>query len=677
MDGDGMNRKRSGLAEKNLRAMQWEESTLGMECATSEVSAPAKVSIRSEMLRAALFLKLSGESYAMEGWTRAEKAYFARAAEAADILGEEPAAAFLSEDGLREAECILAGLSAWKTKRDLRHRTVSQIKDIARSFPPAAKEQSLALLLALYQEKNGKDSFPAQPGEEQKVADFISWAEEVLREYGADASLREALLHFGRWLCGADLQAYCRHFFDLKLLGTGRFREVLRFRSEGETLQEIGAKYGVTRERIRQLERRCVDLLLERAQSSRYPIFGLISVYRDGDRVLRKEEIEETIGKEYGGFLWYLATMRNEKKTGFLLDSAAAHYGEAERAVIVGDADRTDEAEEKRACIEARLRALPEILPVDDLYADMKRLSKEISCEEEVCLLAAENRYGFRGRYACRGRFTKSKMCEEVLRRKFPDGFKVSDKKAIAAFHKEWETCFGEPFDMTDRALIAKISEMGVLCGRGMYIHRDYVRCDPALLEAVYDYVEKNPKRAIPYTEIFTALADIFRGTSVRNRFWLRGVMKLYHAPYASDRDYLFKDRTGNIVYELTRFVAGRGCVEKEEILAAFPGWQDYNISFVTARCPQVIFLGGGRYMHAGRLSVTSSEKEAMREYLQDMLSQGPVVSKALFAKFSEMFPDFMQRNQIQTHRMLFGILQYVLADSFTFSRPYVRLKEE
>ncbi len=660
--------RKRGKRQRKEDAM-WEESLW------PEAAEATKASLRKELLQSALFLLLSGKPHSEEGWTKAEKTYFARAADAIRILGKESASVFLSEGNEKETDAILAGLLTLRDGRERKKRGRAQLEEAERNLPEAVRGKSLLFFWQLYQAWNPSEQCPLRPDPERTAADLVAWAEEVFAERGADLHTEEVILRFGKWLRGADLIACCRRFFNLNLLGTPRFYEVLRLRSEGVTLQEIGQKYGVTRERIRQMERRGVNVLARRVRLSRYPLLGLISAYRQGDRVLRKEEIEAEIGREYGNLLWYLATMGNGEKGGFLLDSPVSHYGEADGAVIVGNADRTDQAAEKRARIRERLLALPEILRIDDLYADMKKLAKEIPCEEEVCFLAAENCYGFRGRYACRGRFTKSKMCEEVLRRKFPDGFKVSDKKAIAAFHNEWENCFGEPLDMTDRALIAKISDMGVLCDRGKYIHRDYIHFEAKQLEPVYDYIRKSPKRAIPYAEIFTALAPVFEGTAIRNRFLLRGVMKLYHAPYASDRDYLFKDRTGNIVYELTRFVTKRGCAEKADILAAFPGWKEYNIAFVTARCPEVISLGAGRYLHAGRLSTVASETEAMREFLQETVRGGAVTSKTLLTEISTHFSDFVQRNQIKTPEMLFGILRYLFSDSLDFLRPYVSAK--
>ena len=197
-----------------------------------------------------------------------------------------------------------------------------------------------------------------------------------------------------------------------------------------------------------------------------------------------------------------------------------------------------------------------------------------------------------------------------------------------------------------------------------------------ALIDEINRYISDSPRTVLPYAEIYQAFSDRFFGTRISNRYALQGALKKYGCPFILRKDYVTKDRDMSMTEEFNRFVESRGEVYKSDIFEEFTAFSDTNIMFLLNRCPEIISLDNGRYMHASCLSCSESERVKMAAYLKNACYPVPVSARSLLNEFTLRFTDFMLQNRIDTPGKLFGILQYLFKNEFHFSRPYVSLED-
>ena len=80
--------------------------------------------------------------------------------------------------------------------------------------------------------------------------------------------------------------------------------EIFALRSKGETLEAVGSLYGVTRERIRQIESKVHKTFWNVYEKQKYDLIMLVYALRNGDNVLHFDELKNTVGDEFAAVLW-------------------------------------------------------------------------------------------------------------------------------------------------------------------------------------------------------------------------------------------------------------------------------------------------------------------------------------------------------------------------------------
>lgn len=526
----------------------------------------------------------------------------------------------------------------------------------------------------------GEDWLPFME-ENITVKDFALVSERIVSGKSSSTNLNytmalaEQISSFGKWLSmiDIDIKSIVSKLFDFTDLKEQRIWEIFKNRASGMTLEAIGlAMGGLTRERVRQIEKKALQILSRRFSSSVHNIFGLISILRNGNNFLQKHELEEIIGTEYTELLWYCLSCKNIKKDRYWFDTQFSHYDDKYDLVIITIDNSNETVNSKHIHSETFkfVGDLPALLETELLEKKILEMASEQSFPVEICRLVVDEVYKKAGKFSYKGRLTVIQMCDYILKHRFQNGYKIADEMDSKMFLRYME----EMFDSctTAHAIDAKIMDIGVLFDRGKYIHRDYIHVEQSVVDAIFQYIDENPRTVLTYMDIFAALNDLFAGTPVTNRYILQGVMKLHNCKYESHKDYITKDGGGNVADELTSFVQSKGIVHKSEIFEEFIGWKDYNLSFVLLRCPEIISIDGGYFMHSSLIKLDGESVENIHKYLLSCINDIPVSVRYLYDEFMIRFADFMIENDLQTHGKLFGVLQYIYRSEFYFSRPYI-----
>ena len=563
---------------------------------------------------------------------------------------------------------ICSSLSTFAAKNIRYLDLVQKASDYIGNLPDTLRQKRVIPFIRAYEAKAGN-----------VISGFLSVCErdttiihipDLLAKLRDKKSAEELLLEINRFLLWLSfdgdnpIRTVTESIFESLKAKPQRSFEILTLRSEGKTLEELGRMYDVTRERIRQVEKKMQLYFWNRYSHQKYDLLLIISAMRDGDTILYYNELEEMLG-EFTPILWSCAKTNMTQKW--------FYYSKMLDAVVVRTSDNANQDE---GVLHERLHqayaAFPDLFLVSEKESLLSRLTSEYEVPLEVLEEHLNSNYQQSGIFYHKGRLALQFKCEYVLKNRFPAGFKIGDDYEANRFRQYLVEFFGDDASITNRALDAKIGSIGVLCDRGKYIHPDYMQVDPAAIEKVNDYIEDSPRTLLTYGELFDALQDIFAGTQITNRYLLQGALKKYGCRFSTGRDFVRKVESVTFADELEAFVEERGVVHKSEIFAAFTSLGEAGLGQVVSRCSNVFNIDGGYYIHASQFDIRPEDYAFLRKYLARACADVPVNIRTVYEDILAKYPEFMYRNDFEDRNRLFAALLYMFRGEFEFSRPYI-----
>lgn len=451
-----------------------------------------------------------------------------------------------------------------------------------------------------------------------------------------------------------DLRACTKKIITVLFKNKREF-DIIRRRAEGIPLDEIEKIFGVTDDEIRQIELKLINRFMKHHIGAK-KILCFLHALTDGKSVLTLDDMKTFLDVADAEGLWFLITAAN-------LPSKLFHFDEELNALVFAD----------KAVLDGNklTKNLPDVMDDKVFKEAVTFLAREKNYSEEIIKAKLLNVYRLSGKVFHRSRLTFHFKCAYVFKERFPNGYKIGDELFYLRFVRYVQEIFDDLKVPAQCNVDAKIGTIGVLCDRGKYIHPDFVHVPSKVMEVVQNFIAASDRIAIFYKEIFETLKDIFVGTQITNHYFLQGAIKFYRLPYKLFKHYLTKSDGFDMTKEFNNFVVERGEVSVQDIKENFISFTDVNIDSLLPRCPAVIRTGHGTFMHVTHLNLREEDFEPIKKFLKRNCSK-PVSSRILFDCFFERFADFMLRNDIQNHDKLFGVLQYMFRDGFSFSRPYI-----
>lgn len=445
-----------------------------------------------------------------------------------------------------------------------------------------------------------------------------------------------------------------------------RHRDILIRRSLGATLEEIASEYGLSRERIRQIEKKAIIkiLRLKGKYFSGHNSFSMLYALNGGKAYIGYGDILMLMGQPDAAILWYLT------KTKKLFDKNYEYVEGLDKVVWIAHENEIDYQD-------LLLNDFPPIFEKKELPDLIRKNVEEHGADEGLLSLYVEKLYKTSGIFYHRQRITVDFICSYILKTRFINGYKIADEDTQKMFAQYNMELFGPWRTLTPRAVDAKMSGLGVLIDRGKYIHPTYIDFDRTILEKIYDYFKNSWRQAISYSELFLIFKKDLMHTQVNNRYALQGVMKFFECPYLTAKDYISKYPEAKPENDFEKFVIENGPIHISEILKEFKGLTELNIGFYVQRLSDVLVMSGGFYAHASIFDIIEDDYDEQREFLLNMCSEKPVSSRILFNEYLSIFPGFIHRNNIESHGQLFGLLKYMFDGEFYFSRPYISYNRE
>lgn len=490
--------------------------------------------------KSALEAMLMGDEYSTEGFSDNQRGHFEKLKDASEVAGEDICLeAYLNpEYALNICNALMGFAAPYIQYRNAMNEAVQKIGNL----PDSMRQLKAIPFIRAYSAKAGeKLSYLLSECSDDTIVEHIPFLYEKLRKEENMAVLTSDTNKFLGWLNFDVFALISSISANIRSILAGRNEraiEVFALRSKGETLEAVGSLYGVTRERIRQIENKVHRTFWNVYEKQKYDLIMLVYALRNGDNVLHFDELKDTLGDEFATVLW--ACIRHNQ------EHEHYYYSKTLDAIVV----KTDEAENMSeaallSTIEDLLTTLPDVMLASEKESALAELAEKNSIPKEVLNGVFDSIYQRTENFLHKGRLTVVFMCEYVLKNRFQAGFKIADDFEAERFKQYMVELFGtRAKSITTRAIDADVSGLGVLCDRGKYIHPDYLVVDPGVIDAINDYIEESPRSLIPYGELFDALKGKFEGTQITNRFLLQGALKKYGCRFSTGRDFVRKTKS-------------------------------------------------------------------------------------------------------------------------------------
>lgn len=578
--------------------------------------------------------------------SEAENAFVARCIEAQEALGEELACICLNDPvkivpildmtrdfGRRtqwqgELCAILEELPA--------HRRNNQAIAYVNTF--TRHEEERAVLLNMYPSKNA-------PLKAIVYCDAL------------DAQSVYLAKRFLNW-CKYDLQTEIAHLFSV-LYPNERNQQVVQLRSQKKTLDQIGKKFGLTRERIRQLEKKMQRSF--NARQGRIKIISKINADKNNATIVTSADVAAYC-PDYQQELLFL--LRGCESSNFTYDKDLDVF-------IVGD----DGIHERAMAFVERL---PDIISVKDIPKFYQEAKDEYDLPQEMVDKAISESYKLTGEVYHRTTLSLANIYIEIIKEYYPDGIDAYDPVTITEFRKLIYNKYGTvKLPENDRALSARIAGICILCGRGRYRIKKDQYIPKKLAQRICDYIEDSDLDIFMTNTLFAVFEKELRKYGVDNKYYLQGILhELYGESFTFTRDYISKDPSITSIYSsIINFIRDADYpVNKEQILRRFPGIPEVTINIATSDPDVLNFFG--EYYHAESIVITSDEKNYLDSVTKRVISDGGIHhASEIYDIVNAEKPVVFTRNYVMFPFSGYSILEWLFRDKYQFSRPFVAQK--
>lgn len=455
--------------------------------------------------------------------------------------------------------------------------------------------------------------------------------------------------------CRYDLKKEISHLFSI-LYPNERNWQVVQQRAQKKTLDHIGRQYGLTRERIRQLENKMQRAF--NARQGRIKIISKINADKNNTALVTPADVAEYCTENLQELLFLL---RGCESSNFTYDKALDVF-------IIG----SDSLHERAF---AFVEKLPDIIPVNDVSKFYEEAKEEYDLPQEMVDKAISETYKLTGEVYHRVTLSLANIYTEIIKEHYPDGIDAYNSDTIARVRQLIFDKYGAvKLPESDRALTARIAGICILCGRGRYRLKQKQYIPPKLAQRICDYIEDSDMEIFMTNTLFAVFEEDLRKHGVDNKYYLQGILhELFGDRFTFTRDYISKDPSITSIYSsIINFIRDAVYpVGREQILEQFPGLPDIAINIATSD-PEILNFFGD-YYHVESIVLSNEEKNYLNTVTKRVIADGGIHhASEIYDIVNTEKPELFTRNYAMFPFSAFSILESLFRDQYQFSRPFV-----
>ncbi|NGZ74077.1 sigma factor-like helix-turn-helix DNA-binding protein [Saccharibacillus alkalitolerans] len=495
----------------------------------------------------------------------------------------------------------------------------------------------------------------------QRAAVESAWAV-MTHEQRIEYAIGQVKDNWQLWLQGSDRQR-----------GNERQLEVLRYRWEakragkGATLEETGQHFGVTRERIRQIEatqlaklardiqplRRAVTEACEHEGSFFYPMTP--------DQSFEQYTMLEIMQQKGWSYLhdcglWTKHTLKE-------IEEIRNELRKRVRSSLTG---RVIDAAYRNTWsnIQAQELNIPIVLLQGLVHSFLQQIDKD-------AWIAVGS--------------SKASIAEAVLRQ-YPQGVEIYKKASelVEAANRITPGEFEKERDITSIFSRDESSDVFYLWGRGIYIHSSFVHAPLPLLEEISFYAESLLEQHSPISigRLYTRFDEELNSSGIANEYALYTLLRRHSAdrlqlrkfPHVWHKDDDFKVSNGEMLKNYIREKNAPVTLEalKQEFVVR-RGWKNFTVDYNISNDTDFVQVDFGVAALREFYHVDEEFPRLVNEQLKKLLAEKTIIHAAQL--FEAIRSDCDMRD-IRTSYLLYDLVQDSVDEKYGFVRyPWIALE--
>lgn len=437
------------------------------------------------------------------------------------------------------------------------------------------------------------------------------------------------------------------------------------------TLEEVGAIYSLTRERVRQIEARCAKKIKGVAEKNRFVLNLIFDTVSKNKKMIYINDIKKIIDKEKVSFMD--CVLSNEDNL----------YFKTSILYMFGFEGKCKFNCEYMCLYDSRFKfeeLLSEKLLEMPIYFSKIQIRELFGLDKVIF----DKNYKQYHNIFIRKNMLPRDVFVYVIKQNFPNGFKTSDEKDYNKFKNIILNEVGEidefPAMRSLRAMIERDSTM-IMCDRGTYIDIKNINDLPEeLYEEIISYIYES-KPVVYYNSIFEKFKYGLEEYNIRNHYLLKGLIdRRLPTDFYSRRDYIsVGDKTVCPYDKILEIIHSYdGVFSLNDLRKEFNGVADYV--FFNILYPEkekgLIFLENKKFIYFNKLNITMEDKIKIKGIMDSMfvsLNSDTISVRKVYARIKLFEEEYgLHLDMINSYFDMFSIIQVLFPNEYYYSRPFI-----
>lgn len=441
--------------------------------------------------------------------------------------------------------------------------------------------------------------------------------------------------------------------------------EVMKARANGMTLDEVGERLGVTRERARQIECKPRQKIRRWLEVRANEILSKLCV----NGVVDETKAVNTFGREKWTIIKYAITAEKGNYTWHYIKSLDKVIHDKEGLFEETANNALGEIEKENGTIK-------------DFVQKVKNAGYSFFDEQMAQSYISGKKFHTFGANICEGKMTIGKAAIIVANKHFPKGICMTNPDELKKFSK----VLNEKYDMhtkPDRALQTRVQDVLTMCAKATYCAPSQIEIDEALLSKIIKFIKNKVNQdRIPYVALYSVFEKDLIKNGINNQYALHGILKriekregiicLKHYVCHNDTgSTLSKDYFDSFAKWLETHEEGKSL---KEIQKHFKGWDTATVKCAMNYYEEIVQWDTDYYRNLRTIKTTPPERKKLKDILKAVTNNPFKYSSSyiLYDRVKKELPKFLENNGIKGEKQLYYVAQYLFSSHYVFRRPHI-----
>jgi len=437
---------------------------------------------------------------------------------------------------------------------------------------------------------------------------------------------------------------------------------IIEKRAEGLNLVEVGQIFGITREGIRQVDRKYIDAF-SGFYSNGTDFNNILKTFVQNDVLITNEDISNVVAM-YPNIFKYLLNSAEIDGVEYIKEIDKFYFTDDfdwyKELVTYGEQMPEKFDEDKASLYTNEALDIIKEHGIDISYDDCNKV-----------LLQGYRRFG---NLYSRSFLTKVQKFRNVIKTFYSVPVNIYDKKFLREFRQHFTELYNDDYSYTDHAISSILAQIGVLVGRGVYVLNDRMFMSQKLADKIYNYIIESEREIFLTNNLYAIFEEELIAEGINNKYFLQGALKqrLGDKLYFK-RDYIGTSKETTSIYgEVYKFIKESGkLITYEELQDEFVGIPWNVLIFAVGQ--EGILNYRSKYIHVDNIELTDEDKIFLRNTISTFISDGNIHhTDDLLAYFRLVNPKLLNKMMVENRFALFSVLECLFNDEFEFKRPFI-----